>query len=83
MSWRTIFALIRLKVTYNVKYGLLLRVCEVNYQHVYLYIQGDSWVMGFTVADNLLGVCEQKGPVNIGPILDAGGDVVFFFFQFS
>jgi len=39
--------------------------------------------MGFTVADNLLGVCEQKGPVNIGPILDAGGDVVFFFFQFS
>jgi len=34
--------------------------------------------MGFTVANNFLGFCEQKGLINMGPILDGGGGCVFF-----
>jgi len=34
--------------------------------------------MGVTVADNFLGVCEQKGPLNMRPIVDGGGAVIFF-----
>lgn len=40
-----------------------------------MVIQGVSWVMSIAVGNDLLGLCNQKFSVNMGPILSDYGTV--------